>query len=238
MKQRALRSIMFAGLMLASSQVWAQDVLVFSAVEKSLPAQSIGEVLRRAYARLGIRIVIRELPGKRGLFYADRGVTDGATFRIRGIENEYPHLLRIDVPLHVDKMYLYVKRGREFRLKGWESLPPKMTVGYQRGVKFAEKLTAMHGIKTEAVDHPEQLLKMLEFGRVDAVIEGTEKVQLVSKKLGFQDIVRLTPPIHTSVLYHYLHEKHAHLAPRITAVLEKMSACGEIETIKEKVKAQ
>ncbi len=237
MNQRVLAFILTVGFMLASLPVCAQDTLVFSAVEGTRPAVVAGEVLRRAYKQLGIGVEIRELPGERALMYSHEGKTDGEAFRISGIENEYPKLLRIDVPLRVDRIYLFVKRGKEFAVQGWGSIPAGTIIGYQRGVKFVEINTVKYGLKTLGVGRSVQLFRMLDAGRVDAIVEGPAKGAKVVKELGLQEIARLEPPIHTSVLYHYLHEKHAHLVPKITAVLKEMKASGELRMIQEQIDA-
>lgn len=227
MKQYMLAIITTFIITFISTLVYAQEILVFSAIEQTRPVKAVGEVLRRAYQKIGIKIEILELPGVRGLKYSHEGQTDGEAFRTRGIETEYTDLIRIDVAVSADEMFLFVKQGKEFEVDGWESLPKEGLVGYQRGVKFVELNAAKYSIKTYHVDSTEQLFKMLDFGRVDAVISGSEMGAKNIRTLNLQNIIRLTPPIHTSVLYHYLHKKHAHLVPQITAVLQEMKASGE-----------
>ena len=233
MKQCVLGLIMIFLILVKSVLGYAQDTLVFSAVAGTRPVKIVGEVLRRAYQKIGIRVELLELPGKRGLMYSQAGNTDGDAFRTREIEKEYTNLKRIDVVVSTDEMYLFVKRGNEFPVKGWESISKEIIVGYQRGVQFAEKNTLKYDINTQPGDSSSQLFQMLAAGRVDAIIVGSEAGCNVIKEHDFQEIVRLDPPIHTSVLYHYLHKKHDHLVPKITAVLKEMEASGELLMIQE-----
>ncbi len=69
--------------------------------------------------------------------------------------------------------------------------------------------------------------------RIDVAVS-VDKMYLFVKRGNEQEIVRLPPPIQTSVLYHYLHKQHAHLVPKITAVLKKMEASGELQMIQER----
>lgn len=236
MKQHMLRIILISLLMFKSVLVYGQDTLVFSAVEGTRPAKIVGEVLRRAYQKIGITIEVLELPGKRGLIYSQDGNTDGDAFRTRGIEKEYNNLKRINVAVSVDEMYLFVKRGNEFPVNGWESVSKDIIVGYQSGVQFAEKDTAKYELKTQPVRNSEQLFQMLALGRVDAIIAGSAMGLRFIKEHDSQEIVRLAPPIHTSVLYHYLHKKHTDLVPKITAVLKEMETSGELQMIQEDTK--
>lgn len=234
MKQRLFGIIMILALMYQPVLVAAQGTLVFSAVEETHPAKTVGEILRRAYQRIGIQIEILELPGKRGLIYSNGGETDGEVCRTEGIGAEYTNLRRIDVAVRVDEMYLFVKRGNEFSVEGWESISKDIIIGYQRGVNFIETNTAKYGIKTWPANNSEQLFKMLAAGgRVGAIIDGFTMGSRIIKEHGLQEIVRLNSPIHTSVLYHYLHKKHAHLVPQITAVLKEMEVSGELQEISQ-----
>jgi hypothetical protein len=69
---------------------YAGDTLIISAVKGDPRITSIGEVLRKAYERLGITIKILALPGKRALEYVNDGKTDGEMVRIEGISASLP----------------------------------------------------------------------------------------------------------------------------------------------------
>lgn len=235
MKQYVLGIITILIFTFLSALVYAQESLVFSAIEQTRPVKTVGEVLRRAYQKIGIRIEILELPGIRALKYSDGGETDGEVCRKQGIEKEYTNLIPIDVAVTADEMFLFVKRGNEFEFEvdGWESIPKGTVIGYQRGVKFVEKNTMKYSIEAHDVRSADQLFTMLDLGRVGAVISGSEMGSKVIKEHNLQEIVRLNPQIHTAVLYHYLHKKHAHLVPEITAVLKEMKDSGELQKIME-----
>ncbi len=212
----------------------AQEKLIFSAVEETIPAKITKHILTEAYRKIGISIEIRELPGARGLFCSNTAQTDGEAFRIAGIEKDYPNLCRIEVPVTSNSLYVVVKKGREFPVNGWESIPENYRVGYQRGVRITEKSLRKNQIKTEAARHISQLLNMLEFDRVDAIIEGEQHGQN-TEELERRNMVQLKPAIHLHPLYHYLHVKHADLIPEITAALQEMKTSGELQKIQEDV---
>lgn len=230
MKQRVFKTIMVLIFMFQAVFASAQGTLVFSAVEKTRSTKNVVEILRRAYQKMDIRVEIAELPGKRGLIYSNEGKTDGEAFRIIGIEEEFTNLRRIDVVVGEDQMFFFVKRGHEFPVEGWESVPKDIIIGYQRGVKFIEANTEKYGLKTQPADSSEQLFKMLSAGdRVDAIIDGFPEGSRIITDYGLQEIIRLNPPIQTVVLYHYLHKKHAHLLPKVTTVLKEMEVAGELQ---------
>jgi polar amino acid transport system substrate-binding protein len=212
--------------------------LVFSAVEDAITVETARRVLERAYQKIEISIEIRELPGTRGLFYSNAGQTDGEAFRVEEIEKSYTNLCRIEVPIFTNCLYLFVKKGREFSVDGWASIPPDCRVGFQRGVQIIEKNTQAHQIKTERARHADQLFTMLKYDRVDAVIAGGDQFARQGGKLERDNIIQLRPPVHSHPLYHYLHISHADLIPQITEVLREMLADGELQRIQKEVEAE
>jgi polar amino acid transport system substrate-binding protein len=213
----------------------AQQTLVFSAVEETITAKITQRILQEAYQKIGITTEIQELPGIRGLMYSNSGQTDGEAFRIEGIEKKYPNLCRIEIPICTHSLYLFVKKGRELTVNGWESIPTGYLVGHQRGIQVIEQNAQLYQIKTEQVRHAAQLFTMLQFDRVDAIIEGKYQTILSPRQLDTGHIVQLHPAIQSSPLYHYLHVKHADLIPQITAVLQKMKSNGELQKIENEV---
>lgn len=141
------------------------------------------------------------------------------------IVGEVLHIAYQKIAIQIEVLELPGKRGNEFPVNGWESVSKDIIVGNQRGVKYAEKDTAKYEIKTQPVRNSEQLFQMLPLGKVDAIIAGSTMGLRFIKEHDLQEIVRLSPPIHISILYHYLHKKHAHLISKITSVLKEMEAC-------------
>lgn len=226
-----------AGLLILLLSHWvpAQQTLVFSAVEETLTAKIAQRILKNAYQKIGITAEIQELPGTRGLIYSNGAITDGEAFRIAGMEQNFPNLCRIEVPICTHSLYLFVKKGREFNVNGWASIPKDYRIGHQSGIQIIEKNIQQHQIRAEPVRFSGQLFTMLEFGRVDAVIEGKYQRVLSAQELEAENMVRLEPALHSHPLYHYLHVKHAALIPQITAVLREMQRSGELLLIQEKV---
>ncbi|WED25259.1 transporter substrate-binding domain-containing protein [Vibrio sp. DW001] len=210
--------------------VCAQEKLIFSAMTNIGAVVPVSLVLHQAYRQVKIDIEIKEIPGKRSLFYANSGETDGEVYRVEGIESKYPNLIRIDVPIRTEKMYLFVKKGNEFSVKNWEDFPENHTLGYIRGTYFIENAVSIYRIKIQPSSSYENLIRQLDANRNSVIIMGIKGERLI-ERLQLKDIVRLDPPFHTLELYHYLHKRHAHLVSKITYVLQQMKNSGEIEKI-------
>jgi hypothetical protein len=49
-------------------------------------------------------------------------------------------------------------------------------------------------------------------------------------------MVRLEPPIHITIMYHYVHKRNEYLVPALTATLKEMHANGQLQVINESIK--
>ena len=56
---------------------------------------------------------------------------------------------------------------------------------------------------------------------------------VIIKKLKFEGIHALEPPLVRVDLYHFLHKRHAALVPKITESIRKLEASGRIEEIRK-----
>ena len=58
------------------------------------------------------------------------------------------------------------------------------------------------------------------------------------KEMKIKDVKILEAPLQHNALYHFLHNKHESLVPKITAVLQQMEEAGEIQRIREQTRAE
>ncbi|BBO90416.1 substrate-binding periplasmic protein [Desulfosarcina ovata] len=209
----------------------AQDHLLFSRPgdRSGGVAMLMGErILKEAYTRLDTDFEFRELPSLRALATANNGGTDGEFQRLAGLEQTYPNLIMISVAIgHVD-IVVYTKE-MEFAVEGWHSLAP-YSIGFVRGFQLVEAKT--EGMHVEAVFTPKQAFLMLNAGRSDVVVD-SRSTQCVLKDLNMSGIRILEPPLDQLVLYHYLHVRHADLAVKLEAVLNRMEQEGELKILEE-----
>ena len=57
------------------------------------------DILAQAYTLLGYKVRFKDLPGRRALASANKGLTDGDIARIPGTEKDYPNLIPVRTPL-------------------------------------------------------------------------------------------------------------------------------------------
>ncbi|MES2150229.1 MAG: transporter substrate-binding domain-containing protein [Pseudomonadota bacterium] len=192
------------------------------------PATSVAEqVLAEAYHRLGYELVVHRVPGERSLLLANDGQMDGELYRKLGMDREYPHLMIIPVPLLIYEIVIFT-RGTSFVVNGWDSLRP-FTVGFVRGIKIVQENT--RGMKTEAVATIELAFQKMLMGRTDIVVGSRTSGLAAIAALKLDELKMLSPPLASFPVYHYLHNRHAALVPRLTRVLQQMQADRVIEKI-------
>jgi ABC-type amino acid transport substrate-binding protein len=187
------------------------------------------ERLRLAYAQLGIQIDTEMSPLKRALASSSSGKTDGEVFRIGTIGADYSSLVRVNVPVGHMTTYAYTNRPELFDAEREEL--KKLRVGYVIGAIFAAEAANDYD-ESWALTDLEQLFHMLQGGRIELILAAEAPAEKMINKLGLVGKVRAIPSTRDELpLYHYLHERHANLVPRVEAALrDVMSLKNEGET--------
>ncbi|WP_050813958.1 substrate-binding periplasmic protein [Pseudodesulfovibrio mercurii] len=213
--------------LLLGAPAWAQDHLVFGYGGSALSENSL-KVLKEAYKRLGITIEGRQMPAARSLEMAEGGLVDGEVNRIRAIEEEYPHLLRIDVPVNRLEGVVVTCNSRLEHVT-MEAVR-KLHLGIKIGNRYAEMLTdGMPDVVR--LPREDRLMILLLEGRLDALLVDRAWAESELAKPGMQCLRINEPPVIVVPLYHYLNNSHADLVPRITGELRAMHDSGEIDRI-------
>ncbi|HKX40956.1 MAG TPA: transporter substrate-binding domain-containing protein [Burkholderiaceae bacterium] len=209
----------------------SETVLRLARLE-NIPDQYVGgEVLRAAYQRLGITVEFVDLPAKRALIESSQGRVDGEVHRILAVQSEFPSLIAVRPSINFIEPSAFVK-DRDIRIEGWVSIAP-YSIGIVRGVGSSERGT--NGMsRVEAVGTMDQLMQMVASSRVDVAVNDKFSGVLVNKKLRLDTVVRpLSPPLEHIPLYHFLHERHRDLVPRVEKVLREMQDSGELERVRD-----
>ena len=222
---------LFAASCLAAMPLHAGEVLILGKSEASLSSDISGAVLREAYQSLGKDLVIKDLPARQSLMRANSGGLDGEVHRKEGISREFPNLLMVPVAINRIDFVVMTKKV-DFKVNGWASLQPYALL-IQRGVLAVEEGTA--GMNVFPSDNPEAIINLLGKGRGELAVDDRLDALRAMKKYKVVDIRILEPPVASITLYHYLHQRHAALLPKITAALKKMEREGRIKAIHEQM---
>lgn len=212
--------------------IYAQEPIEIAINETAPPSQAIKAILTKAYARINVPVVFKPFSHKRSVAFVNEGLADAEAFRIKGIDVIYKNLVMVDVPIRQDDMHLYVQKHKAFAVNGFASIPKHYTVGYLRGVIFAERGIKNYHLKGNEFNDAEQVVMHIKMGRSDAVILGKGSVsESLFNKFDDLNVVRLEPPIYKTVLYHYLHKRNQHLIPGLQKAFQEMTESGELAEI-------
>jgi polar amino acid transport system substrate-binding protein len=85
----------------------------------------------------------------------------------------------------------------------------------------------------------EQLMQSLVAKRFEVAVNDRFSGLLVIRRLKLDRKVRpLSPALEHIPLYHFLHERHRDLVPRVEKALREMQASGELERVQQQAMAR
>jgi len=203
----------------------------------NVPDQLVGgEILREVYARLGIAVEFVDVEAQRALALSSAGDVDGEIQRIGNLAAKYPTLIQVLPPINYIEPAVFTT-GLEFDVRGWDSIAG-YDVGIVRGVGSSEAGT--RGMpNAQRATSLEDLLHMLDRDRFDLLVTDLFSGRVEIKRLHLDARVHpLLPPLERIYVYHYLHERHRDLVPKVEAVLREMNASGELARLRAKLVAQ
>lgn len=180
-------------------------------------------VAREAFRRAGLQLKLIRLPAERALLNANAGIDDGEVSRIAGMEKAYPNLIPVPEKL-VDHHFVAFTRNAKLKYATWDNIAP-FSIGYIRGYKIIES-NLRPEVKTTTANDAEQLLTMLDKGRVDIAIYRRWEGIALAKKMGIENIHIIEPSLAEKEIFIYLHKRHADKVPRIAAALREIKAEG------------
>jgi polar amino acid transport system substrate-binding protein len=186
--------------------------------------QVIGEAFRRAGA--SVRITVHE-SSERALINANAGDDDGVVPRIKGLDSQYPNLIRVPEVVFDNDFVAYSLHHR-FATSDWKSLAP-YHVAYLIGWKIFENNLADHP-QTSAVKDAGQLFNLLRMERTDVILYERWQGLWQARDLGLP-VAMLEPPLARQEMFCYVNRKHARLVPAIAAALVAMKRDGSYRRI-------
>jgi polar amino acid transport system substrate-binding protein len=204
----------------------------FASIEK-LIEQEVGRlIIPEFYKKLGIQVTITPLPGKRAQSMAVSGQKDGEIMRIWTYGEENKTVFRVPTPYYYLETMAFIKKNGGVVINNKEDLR-KYRLVKVRGVKHTNNITRGMPHVHDITD-TEKMMAFLQKGRADVALTNTVDGILVLKKLGYTDIVPIDKPLARLDLYHYIHNDHKELVPKVDAVIKQMKASGRLKTLIEK----
>ena len=202
------------------------------------PDQAIGgKILEVIYSKLHIKANIISYPGSRASEEASKGRIAGEVHRIYAYGEQHPTLIRITPAINYIQPTVFSK-NINIKIDGWKSLS-KYRIGIIRGIVYSEVGTK--GMPDVTVlNSIEQLALMVISGRIDLFVTDKYDGMLTLKRMmATSEIKPLSPPIVDKIeLYHYIHQSHKDLVPKIEKIINDMTKNGELETLRQKLRKE
>lgn len=198
------------------------------------PAQRMAaEVVRGAYARLGLDTELTWLPGERAVVAIDAGQYDADIMHPLQTAARYRNMVRVPTPvLYMDVIALSLGAGPA--RPSWENLQ-NTSVCIRRGIKFIEWRTA--GFSNVSVANQyDAVILMLQKRRCDVAIV-PRFAWLGMKPDGVAGVMRLDPVLERVPLYHFVHVSQAGLLPALDARLRSSQLQGVLAELQRRVDA-
>ena len=203
----------------------------------NVPDQMVGgEILKAAYAKLGITVEFVDVEAKRALALSSAGDVDGEIQRVAAVAQQYPTLLQLKPAINYIEPAAFTTE-LEFAVAGWSSIKDYQ-VGIVRGVGSSEAGTKGMA-KVYRATSLEELVRMLDRERFDLLVTDLFSGRVEIRRQQLESRIRpLLPPLERIYIYHYLHERHRALVPHIEAVLREMKESGELDQLRAKLVLQ
>jgi len=197
----------------------------------NLIEQEIGRiVIQHIYKNMGIEVTITPLPGKRAQYEATSGISDGEIMRIFSYGIDNPKILRVPTPYYYLETMAFIRKGSNVKVLNKDDLA-KYSIAKVRGVKHTNNITK--GLKTIDFNSTEQALRFVQKGRADIALTNTIDGLMKLKYFNINNVVPIENPLKKLELFHYIHENHKDLVPRVDAKIKEMIANGELARVIE-----
>lgn len=220
-------------LIMSWTSCCAQTTLRIARIE-NIPDQFVGgEILKVVYSRLNIAIELVDMPAMRAIVESSRGTLDGEVHRNIHVLEQYPSLVIVRPAINSIEPSVFSKNF-DFTVQGWNSIKD-YNIGIVRGVGTSEDGTK--GMqKVQATTSLGQLMQMLAGDRIDIAVSDSFSGLVVVKELGLEQKIKiLAPPLQKVEIYHYLHESHRDLVPKVERVLREMQSSGELSLLRKQI---
>lgn len=180
------------------------------------------------FRRIGVEAeAVQYSASERAMINANNGIDDGVAMRIKGLEKDYPNLVRIDEKVLDNEFVAYASHVR-FATTSFDTLRD-YHVAYIIGWKVFEPVLPPGNAVTLAKDAG-QLFSLLAGNRADVILFERWQGAYILRERGIKAHM-LRPPLVSTEMFMYLHAKHAHLAEPAAKALRAMKADGTYERI-------
>lgn len=188
----------------------------------------LDRLVAELFRRVGLQAEVQVYEAsERAMQNADAGIDDGMAMRIKGLEKQYPNLIRVPEKV-IDNDFVAYSRKHRFEVRGWDALAPYQVAHIIGWKVFENNLGGRRDVTL--VRNAEQLFGLLRQDRTDVILYERWQGLWWARELAL-DARLLEPPLASTEMFIYLHRKHAPLAGKLAAALAAMKQDGSYRRI-------
>lgn len=188
----------------------------------------LDRLVAEAFRRIGLKAEVQVYEAsERAMQNANAGIDDGMAMRIKGLEAQYPNLIRVPEKV-IDNDFVAYSRRHDFPARSWEALAPYHVAHIIGWKVFENNLGGRKDITR--VRNVEQLFELLRQDRTDVVLYERWQGLWWARELAL-DARLLEPPLASQEMFIYLHRKHEPLVAKVAATLAAMKKDGSYRRI-------
>lgn len=205
----------------------ADEVIVASAIDKSLVAIVSETILTRAYKALGYTLRVEYVPGLRALQRSNSGRTDAELVRTIFAVAASSNLVQVPESLF-DVQGMAFVTDDTLVVRNQQDLIGHR-IGLVRGVLWATEMTVNRSPRTARDAH--DLFELLATREIDIALAARLTGQAQLKKFAIRGITMIDEPLTSVPVFHFLNNKHRNLGVPLADEIRKMKERGEIALI-------
>lgn len=177
-------------------------------------------LMQKAYQQLGYQMKLVVMPLERSAYESNKGLMlDAELSRTAEAAAMLPNMVRVKVPIGHIRITAF-SREPSIQIKNWHSLGI-WQVDVLRGIYLAK--INMQGQKYTEVNTIPQAMKRLLSGRADIAVLLGDETEWLLKQQAYQGIYAIAPDLAKTEIFHYVHERHAALVPKLEAALRQLT---------------
>ncbi|KZN64600.1 hypothetical protein N473_14855 [Pseudoalteromonas luteoviolacea CPMOR-1] len=223
-----MRNIKILWILLLSHCSLAQaKTLYFNRPADTPQARYVVELLSLAYKDIGHSLELIDFDQQTALIAANAGELDGQLGRIAGVTDSYANLLYVDFPLYSFNLQL-ISHCTSCSFNQIESM------AVQSGYLVAYQYMMDNRYKGELIEVKSSAAQLNLL--IQKKVQGALIIDFhLRKHLPYMDVDTIKiEDLMTIDSFHYLHQKHAALIPKLKVTLKKLEQKGIIEVLKAK----
>lgn len=188
----------------------------------------LDRLVAEVFRRLGVKAEVQVYEAsERAMQNANAGIDDGIAMRIKGLEAQYPNLIRVPEKV-IDNEFVAYSRRHAFPTPNWDALAP-YHVAHIIGWKVFENNLGGRKDVTR-VRNAEQLFELLRQDRTDVILYERWQGLWWAREMAVE-ARPLEPPLASQEMFVYLHRKHEPLVGKVAATLAAMKKDGSYKRI-------